>query len=85
MDIHTYARIALLATLALGLALIIHGTLVKNRWGINLRPVSCPDCGTQIGQVRAPKSGNQAMWGGHTCPFCKCEMDKWGRPIARPV
>ena len=61
------------------LALVIHGTIVKNRWGINLMPVACPSCGTMMPRTRMPSSSRQAIWGGFTCPKCGCEMDKWGR------
>ena len=85
MGVETYFEFAFLVGLAIGLLLVIHGTIVKNRWGVNLRRVQCPDCGTVMGRVRMPTSGEQAMWGGYTCPACKCEIDKWGRPIARPA
>jgi hypothetical protein len=64
------------------LGLTIYGTIVKNRWGLNLRRVSCPNCGTEMPRVRAPTSGTEAMWGGLTCPKCGCRMDKWGRQLA---
>jgi hypothetical protein len=85
MGVETYFGFAFLVGLAIGLLLVIHGTIVKNRWGVNLRRVQCPDCGTVMGRVRMPTSGEQAMWGGYTCLACKCEIDKWGRPIARPA
>ena len=85
MGTEAYFGVAFLVGLAIGLLLVIHGTIVKNRWGINLRRVECADCGTVMGRVRMPTSGEQAMWGGYTCPACKCEIDKWGRPIARPA
>lgn len=85
MGTETYVAVAFLVGLAVGLVLVIHGTIVKNRWGVNLRRVGCPHCGTVMGRVRVPTSGKQAMWGGYTCPTCKCELDKWGRRIARPA
>ena len=85
MGAYTYFAIAILAGLAVGLLLVIHGTIVKNRWGFNLRRVECPDCRTVMGLVRMPTSGRQAMWGGYTCPTCKCELDKWGRRTTRPA
>jgi hypothetical protein len=63
-------------------ALVIHGTIVKNKWGINLRTVSCPNCETPMPRVRAPASKRQALWGGIACPKCGCEMDKWGRRLS---
>jgi DNA-directed RNA polymerase subunit RPC12/RpoP len=85
MGAYTYFAIAILAGLVVGLVLVIHGTIVKNRWGVNLRRVECPNCGTVMGRVRVPTSGEQAMWGGYTCPTCKAELDKWGRRISRPA
>jgi hypothetical protein len=64
------------------LALVIHGSIVKNRWGINLKPVACPSCGTMMPRTRMPSSSRQAIWGGFTCPKCGCEMDKWGRRLS---
>jgi hypothetical protein len=77
--LENYANIAFLAVFGLGLLLVVYGTFTKTKWGINLRRVACPNCGTEQGRFRAPASGKQAMWGGHTCPTCHCEMDKWGR------
>jgi hypothetical protein len=73
--------ILICAVLAVGLALVIHGTLVKNRLGINLDSVSCPRCNTVLPQVRKPRSLQQSMWGGCTCPNCGVEIDKWGREV----
>ena len=62
--------------------LTIIGTFTKNRWGINMTPVSCPKCGnTSFPTVRRPTSIRQALWGGNTCPVCGTEFDKWGRQI----
>ncbi len=69
------------AVLFLGLLLVAFGTVTKNRWGINLRPVNCPACGFPMPQVRQPNSLRQGLWGGGTCGKCGCEMDKWGRRI----
>jgi hypothetical protein len=73
--------IAICAVLAVGMALVIHGTLVKNKWGINLDSVSCPRCNTVLPQVRKPRSLQQSVWGGWTCPNCGVGMDKWGREM----
>lgn len=72
---------ALLPILAVGLVLVIYGTVRKNTWGVNLKPVDCPRCDRPMPQTRKPKSVSQAMWGGWTCEQCGCEMDKWGRKI----
>jgi len=71
------------SVLLIGLLLVGIGTVTKNRWGINLDRVNCPDCGALMPQVRQPKSLGQALWGGGTCEKCGCEMDKWGRK--RPI
>jgi hypothetical protein len=82
MDIEKYATLAFVVVFGVGLVLTVYGTIVKNNWGINLRRVACPNCGTEVGRLRVPSTGKQAMWGGHTCPNCRCEMDKWGRRTA---
>jgi disulfide bond formation protein DsbB len=63
------------------MVLVIFGTIAKNRWGINLDPVSCPSCNTQFPQIRQPQSTRQALWGGGTCSKCGTEVDKWGREV----
>jgi hypothetical protein len=67
--------------LTVGMALVIYGTLARNRWGINPDAVSCPHCNTPLPQARRPRSFQQAMWGGWTCPACGAEADKWGRTV----
>jgi hypothetical protein len=73
--------IVLIVALLIAGALIVYGSIVKNAWGINLRRVSCPNCGAVAPVVRVPGSFNQAMWGGFTCAQCGTHMDKWGRRI----
>ena len=63
-------------------AFTVYGTLAKNKWGINLHPVSCPRCGKRVTVIREPRSQRQAKWGNWTCPGCGIEVDKWGREIA---
>jgi hypothetical protein len=74
--------LAIFAVLGFGMFLVLYGTVAKNRWGINLEPVSCPRCGTILPKLREPGSLRQAMWGGSTCPKCGVEVDKWGRKVA---
>jgi hypothetical protein len=69
------------AMLSIGLFLLVHGTIVKNRWGINLHAIKCPRCHLALSQVRIPKTLSQALWGGWTCPRCGCSSDKWGREV----
>jgi hypothetical protein len=80
MGVETYLGLGLLIALVVGLVLVIHGTMAKNKWGITLRRVQCPNCATEMARLRIPSSAEQALWGGYTCPSCKCETDKWGRP-----
>jgi ribosomal protein L37E len=53
----------------------------RGKWGINLKPVVCTQCGTPMPMVRKPASLNQALWGGGTCAECGFELDKYGRPV----
>lgn len=78
----TVANIVIGAILVVGLVLLVRDTVRRSgRWGINLRPISCPKCGATPGPLRMPKTGGQALWGGRTCRACGCHMDKWGREI----
>ncbi len=72
-----------------GMALALGATLVfavivialwprKGPWGINLSKVKCPRCGAAMPRFRRPANERQALWGGWTCPECRCEMDKYG-------
>lgn len=88
-DFAMMAVVALAVAMALGLAtgavLVIRDTFCKKgRWGINLRPVRCPECGEPASAVRRPKNRRQALWGGNTCEQCGIEYDKWGRAIVGP-
>ena len=71
--------------LLIGILLVVYGTLVKNRWGVNLKPVICPCCNRTMPKVRAPKSLRETLWGGATCMNCGCEMDKWGRQMTLKI
>jgi len=70
------------------LALMVGGFLVvrdtirgRGNFGINLKPVRCPECDTPAPVVRAPQNTRQMLWGGCTCAKCGLEYDKWGRPV----
>ena len=76
--------IAVFGLLAIGMVLVIYGTVAENRWGINFSAVSCPCCKATLHQMRKPRSLRQALWGGYTCAACGAEVDKWGRQINRP-
>jgi hypothetical protein len=68
--------------LSLVLVPLIYGTVVRNRWGVNTEKVVCPGCHTLLPFWRKPTSLRQALWGGHSCPNCHRELDKWGREIS---
>lgn len=74
---------AIIAVIAF--AVIIYGTIRKNRFGLNFSRPNCPTCGVQVPRMRRPTSGRQAAWGGWTCSNCGTEMDKWGRAISGPT
>ena len=76
MSTSTYLAGALAVVL---FAVIIIGTVRRNRWGINFASVSCPNCGTPVPRFGRPSSGKRAAWGGWVCSNCGTEMDKWGR------
>jgi hypothetical protein len=67
---------------SLVLAPVIYGTIVRNKWGVNTGPVVCPSCHTPQSFWRKPTSLKQALWGGHSCPNCHRELDKWGGEIS---
>jgi len=69
------------AGLLIPVALLVHGTVTRNKLGINLNPAQCSRCHAAMPAVRVPKSFKQALWGGWSCPNCGCEIDKWGRAI----
>jgi len=75
----TAALIVTFGALAIGMVLVVYGTVAKNRWGISLEEVSCPRCNKLLPKVRKPRSLREFMWGGWTCPNCGVEVDKWGR------
>lgn len=78
----TVVAIVLSVLLIAHLASVAYGTLAKNKWGINIRPVSCPRDGTRVPVRREPRSLQQALWHNWTCPACGIEVDKWGREVA---
>lgn len=67
--------------LAIGIILVIYGTIVKNKWGINTDSVLCARCKTPLPQSRKPQNLQEALWGGWTCPACGARLDKWGREV----
>ena len=89
MDDDTLAKLIILPlsalvflTLGVGLFLVVRDTIRKSgKWGINTRPVRCPECGEPAPVVRMPKNRRQTLWGGATCVRCGCEYDKWGRAV----
>jgi len=50
----------------------------KSKFGINLKRVYCPVCGTKLPIIRMPENRNQLLYGGCTCPKCHANVDKYG-------
>jgi hypothetical protein len=76
------AGILVFGLLLTGAVLVVRDTIRKRgRWGINLSPPECRQCGTAAPVVRKPANMRQAMWGGWTCAECGLELDKWGHPV----
>jgi len=75
--------IVIFGILGAGTVLVVFGSIVKNRWGVNLDAVSCPRCDSPLPRVRDPQNARQALWGGWTCVECGCEVDQWGREVNR--
>ncbi|HTU90546.1 MAG TPA: hypothetical protein VMF69_10765 [Gemmataceae bacterium] len=74
--------VLIFGSLAVGMVLVIRDTIRKRgKWGINLVPGPCLQCGTPAPLIRKPAHWRQAMWGGWTCSECGLELDKWGRPV----
>jgi hypothetical protein len=67
--------------LLIGVVMVVHGNIVRNRWGINSHRVRCPRCNSEMPKIRRPKSVRELLWGGGTCQRCGCVMDKWGNQI----
>ena len=77
------AAIVLLGHLVVSAVFVIRDTVRKRgKWGINLKEVRCPECGTTMPWYRQPANLRQALWGGGTCPYCGQEVDKWGKPVS---
>ncbi|MCC6777428.1 MAG: hypothetical protein IT537_12480 [Hyphomicrobiales bacterium] len=51
----------------------------EGRWGIGSLRAECPRCRTPLPTIRAPSSWREMLWGGWTCPQCRCKVDKYGR------
>jgi hypothetical protein len=76
--------------IALGAAVLVAGFLfiraqsgAKGKWGIGaFGGTSCPRCGERLPMIRKPTSSEETMWGGWTCPKCRCKVDKYGRERA---
>jgi hypothetical protein len=73
-------------TLTVGAVLVVRDTIRRRgNFGINTRPVRCPECGEPAPVVRAPENLRQTLWGGCTCANCGLEYDKWGRSVGKDV
>lgn len=73
------------AILILGGAVLVLGliwwqTKTRGRFGLGLiHGAACPRCGASQSTLRKPRSVNEMLWGGWTCPSCGCSIDKYGR------
>ena len=56
----------------------IAGGLAALVWGLLQSPKTCPSCDTPLPRIRKPENSRQRMWGGWTCPNCKCDIDRKG-------
>ena len=44
-----------------------------------VRQHPCPRCGQILGNIKPGKrTGQQVLWGGWTCPNCRCDVDRHG-------
>ena len=75
-EIITYAIIIIVFVFVFSKA-----TKNKSKWGINLKRVYCPVCGTKQPIVRWPANQQQFLFGGTTCPKCHANLDKYGTVI----
>jgi len=76
-------KFILLLLSALGaIIFFIQASKNKSKFGINLKRVYCPVCGTKQPVIRIPKNLDQTMYGGTTCPKCGAHLDKYGRIIS---
>jgi hypothetical protein len=53
----------------------------SGKFGINLDPVHCPNCGELQPASRKPANKREMLWGGWTCEKCGAKMDKYGKQI----
>jgi len=80
MDINnTIALLIIALIIAVGVLVLYFGVKKRNRFGINISSLQCPECGQQAPAVRKPKNLSQTLWGGFTCGKCGAEIDKWGK------
>jgi hypothetical protein len=74
--------VLILGALGIGLYLVIRDTTRQDgKWGVNLKPTACTECGVSAPLIRTPTSWHQTFWGGWTCHECGLLLDKWGRPV----
>ncbi len=52
-------------------------------FGINLKTVYCPKCKEEMPKTRQSRGLYEILWGGWTCPYCDCKMDKYGNERAK--
>jgi uncharacterized protein with PIN domain len=63
---------------------VIKHTRTKGKMGVNVDALveapKCPKCSTKLPRVRIPRTLNEVLFGGWTCPKCRSRFDKWMRP-----
>jgi hypothetical protein len=73
--------VALALVVFAGMMLVLYGTSVRNRWGVNVKSTRCPRCNAPPPRFRIPNSLQEFLWGGWTCRACGTRVDKWGRDV----
>ena len=81
--IWTKGRYIAVGVILVGVVSLAMGIIkkIKKVSEVSLKKALCPDCGAEQPRVRKPKNWRQALWGGHTCSSCGCEMDRFGKKI----
>ena len=66
-------------TLAVGGYLVVRDTVRRRgKWGVNARPVFCPNCGEPAPIIRKPRNRRQRLWGGATCRGVRARVRQVG-------
>jgi hypothetical protein len=52
----TILAVLIFTILAVGCVLVVVGTVMKNKWGIIVTRISCPNCGNSLDHLQTPKT-----------------------------